>query len=229
MGYAISRIAVRGKSADAICKQLGLSRTEEFENTPDSTIVGADLPGGWYLVWGNDMTFTGKLPLDEISTRAEVVEFWVEEHVMVSGARGWANGEEQWSVEHDPGRGIMHLDARGHLPAAFVDIRDRLLREQEQTDERKAKVDHAFSIPIELARTLTGFAYGRDIPGATDEDSPFENLEAVEESQSAHGRPERGSLVVTFLFLALLICAPVLLVVLGCLASAGLRWLLALG
>lgn len=181
MSYAISWVAIRGKSPDVICEELGLTRTGEYDAVPDSPIAGAELPGGWYLVWSNAAS---DLSLSSISKGAEAVEFWVEEHVMACLARGWKDGSELWSVEHFSDKGIMHLEARGELPSQFAELRDQLLKRQADAG-KKPDVDYVIEIPVELARVITDFAYDRDIPGAADDDLPFEILEADEGSPVA--------------------------------------------
>ena len=178
MGYAISWVAVRNKSPDAICAELGLERTGQFDSVPDQPICGAELPGGWYLVWGNDMGFTNRLPLDKLSKGTELVEFLVEEHVMASYANGWKDGRRIWSIEHDAGQGIMHIEEEGNPPAQYAEIRDRLINAQE-AEGGKWEVDHVVDIPVQVAQLLTGFRYDEDIPDTTDEDVPFETLQPV--------------------------------------------------
>ena len=69
--------------------------------------------------------------LQRLSAGCEVVTGDVEEHVMVSIAIGWKDGQRVWSVTHDAQRDIEHLQTEGELPAAFTSIRDRLRFEQQ--------------------------------------------------------------------------------------------------
>src|SRR5438876_9355455 len=117
MGFAVSWLAVRGKPPTAILTELGLCGTGVYDEVPDSPhIWGADLPGGWYLVFANRCDFVDDLPLDRLSAAAEVVTCSVEEHVMVSCASGWSNGKELWSVAHDSELGIEQVEVEGDLP-----------------------------------------------------------------------------------------------------------------
>ena len=96
--------------------------------------------------------------VQRLSAGCEVITADVEEHVMVSVATGWKDGQRVWSVTHDAQREMEHLQAEGELPAVFTSIRDRLRAEQQEAGGRRADVDHLFDVPVELAQTLTGYA-----------------------------------------------------------------------
>ena len=53
MGWAITWCAVREEKADQFLNQLGLSRTGETEELPESLISTASLDTGWRVVWYN--------------------------------------------------------------------------------------------------------------------------------------------------------------------------------
>lgn len=190
MSYSQSWLAVRGKQPAAVLEALGLRVTGTREEIAESPIVGAELPSGWYLVVAGRSGHG--LMLDQtvqrLSAGCEIVTCDVEEHVMVSVATGWKEGQRVWSVTHDAQRDMGHLQVEGELPATFASIRDRLRSEQQTAGGSKADVDYIFDIPVELAQTLTGYRHDADIPGAGA--APFEVL--VETSSSAPasaGRP----------------------------------------
>jgi len=176
MGYSQSWLAVKGKAPAAVLEALGLQGTGTHEEIAESPIVGAELPGGWFLVVGERSGH--RLMRDPIVRRlsagCEVVTGDVEEHVMVSVTSGWKDGRRVWLVAHDGQRDVEHLEAEGELPLAFTGIRDRLRSEQQAAGGGSAGVDHIFDVPVELARTLTGYRHDADIPGAGAE--PFEVL-----------------------------------------------------
>jgi hypothetical protein len=176
MGYSISWLAVRGKPSNIVLTELGLRGTGEYDEVPDSPdLWGADLPDGWYLVFANRCDYVDKLPLDRLSAAAQVVTCFVEEHVMVSGASGWSDGKELWSVTHDSEQGIEHVEAEGDLPPMFTSIRDQLTAVQADAGGEESDVDYLFDVPIEVAKALTGFCHNEDIAGA--DDAPFEKLQ----------------------------------------------------
>ncbi len=171
MGFSLSWLAVRGKDAEAVRRQLGVSGTGEHEDVPDSPLLGAELPTGWYLVVANHSVVEETEPVSELSTGGEVVTCFVEEHVMYSRASGWKDGKRLWSITHDSQHGIDHLEAEGDPPAQFIPVRDRLTAKQIS----RGDADFIFDIPVEVAHALTGFRHDRDISGAADE--PYERLE----------------------------------------------------
>lgn len=193
MGFSQSWLAVRGKPPAAVLETLSLRGTAAREEIAESPIVGAELPRGWYLVVASRSGH--RLMHDQIFQRlsagCEVVTGDVEEHVMVSVATGWKEGQRVWAVTHDAQRDMEHLRTEGELPAAFTNIRDRLRSKQRTSGGRRADVDYIFDVPIELAQTLTGYRHDADIPGVGAE--PFEVL--VDASSSASASNERPSLL----------------------------------
>src|SRR5881394_4002592 len=106
MGFSLSWVAVRGRPAPDVLAELGLCRTGEFEEIPESMMTGAALPGGWYVVVVNRFNFIDDTRLDRLSVGAEVVTCATEDHVMISWASGWAGGRRLWSVRHEAERNI---------------------------------------------------------------------------------------------------------------------------
>src|SRR5687768_12041218 len=103
MGYSQSSLAIIRKSPDAILTTLGLRRTGEREEFPESPFVAASLPSGWLLVVvdGAEHAIISDETLRQLSADCEVVTCTVEEHVMVSEAAGWRDGQRVWRVTHD--------------------------------------------------------------------------------------------------------------------------------
>ena len=176
MGYALSWLAVRGKPRAAVLDALGLRATGTREEIAESPIVGAELPGGWFLVVTDSFghRFISAPVLKRLSAECEVVTCAVEEHVMTSDAAGWKHGQWIWWVWHDSQRGIPHIETDGDLPTVYRGIHDRLSSEQQAAGGEKANVDYIMDIPVELARSITGFRHEYDIEGGGDE--PFEVL-----------------------------------------------------
>ena len=171
-------VAVRGATRDEILATMRLRGTDKREEFPESAITGASLPSGWYLVTaeGEFGTFGNRATLKQLSQTAEVVMFYVEEHVMCSGAALWAEGREVWSVMHSADQGIMHLDAKGTLPPMFQPISERLRAEQTAAGGKKARVDCIFDIPVEMVEQLTGYRHPGDMPELGLGDHAFEVL-----------------------------------------------------
>jgi hypothetical protein len=187
MGFSQSWLAVKGKPRAAVLDELQLQSTGNREEIAESPIVGAELPGGWFLIVTDQAAhpFIGKTVLERLSAGCEIVTGYVEEHVMVSAATGWRNGRRIWSVAHDCQRDKQHLEALGELPVMFGGIRDSLYSEQRTVDEHRADVDLIFDVPLALAESLTGYRHDMDIPGGGDE--PFEVLVHTSVNRLARG------------------------------------------
>ena len=122
-----------------------------YRKTP---FCGGALPGGWFLIIHGRHEFTN----DEVrllSRGGEVVACFVEEHVMVSRAASWKDGERIWCVTHDAQEGDEHLDVEGEPPVGFAAIRDRLTKQQQED----GGADYIFNIPVDLAKELTGYSH----------------------------------------------------------------------
>src|SRR4051812_38540656 len=152
MGASLSWFAVRGKTPETVLKEFGL---KNIGKEPSKTVFcGGALPGGWFLVIQGRHEFTNE-EVRQLSRGCEVTACFVEEHVMVSRAAGWKNGEQLWCVTHDAQEGDGHLDVEGEPPAGFTAIRARLIKQQE-TD---GGADFIFNIPVDLAREITGYSH----------------------------------------------------------------------
>ena len=148
-------------------RELGLAETgERDELAAESGIGGASLPDGWYAVVFDryDHPLVGDDVLARLSEGCELVAAGAEEHVMVSFAEAWRDGERTWFVTHDSEQGIEHLDTDGSLPEGFEAIRSQGLDEQQAAGGEDADVDHLFDVPLETAKGITGFAYDETEP-----------------------------------------------------------------
>lgn len=168
MGYSLSWIAVKGKPAQAVRDELSFRRTDKREEIPESELAAVEMPSGWYLIVSNhtEQVVSDAAMRRLASSGCELVTCFVEEHVMISRATGWKDGQLQWSVTHDGQKGLLHLDVQGEPPAEFAAIRDRTFAEQSAGDR---DCDYLFDIPVETARSMTGYRHDEDIPGLSGE------------------------------------------------------------
>ena len=180
MGFSLTYIAIKGKTAEAILAELGLTATNEFGGFAETPYCAAPLPDGWYLVCENNSAeFTREPLLKQLSLNCEVITCSVEEHVMASSANAWQNGNELWSILHASGKGIEHLETRGSLPATFSAIRDDLQSKQRaenqalggknRRERAHAGTDYIFDIPVRTVQNLIGFKYDEECPGVPDD------------------------------------------------------------
>jgi hypothetical protein len=154
MGASLSWFAIRGKTPEAVLQSFGLKTVgKEYHKT---RFCGGVLPSGWFLVIHGRHEFAND-EARSLSSGCEVIACFVEEHVMVSRAAGWKNGEQIWSVTHDAEEGDGHLGVEGEPPAGFVAIRDRLTKQQEED----GGADFIFNIPVDLAKEITGYSHER--------------------------------------------------------------------
>jgi len=161
MGFSISWVAVKGRSKPAILAELGLQETGSPESVSDWPIGGADLPGGWYLLFLDDLLhpFTEDAALSSLSKGCYVVACQVEEHVMASAAFAYRDGRKTWDVTHEAELGKRHLAENGELPAEYGQVRDGLLKEQDVGDREEHGVDYVWDIPVTLAYEVVGFRH----------------------------------------------------------------------
>jgi hypothetical protein len=152
MGASLSWFAARGKPPAVVLQEFGLKNVgKEYCRTP---FCGGLLPSGWYLVIHGRHEFTND-EARQLSRGCEVIACFVEEHVMVSRAASWKNGEQIWSVTHNTEEGDRHLEVEGEPPASFAAIRDRLTKRQDEDDG----ADFIFDIPVDLAKAITGYSH----------------------------------------------------------------------
>jgi len=155
---------VKGKLPQAVRDELSFRMTDEREEIPESELTAVEMPNGWYLIVSNhtEQVVSDAAMRSLSSTGCELVTCFVEEHVMVSRATGWKDGQLRWSVTHDTQKDPMHLDVQGEPPPQFAAIRDRNFAEQAAADR---DVDWLFDIPVETARSVTGYRHDEDVPG----------------------------------------------------------------
>jgi|SRR3954469_20608667 hypothetical protein len=153
MGYAISWLAVRGSAESSVLGSLGLEKTGETEEIPESDWCNAQL-GDWIIVWSNRMG-PSKFRDAPSKLTGEVVICDVEEHVMFVSASAFNNGVRSWRIVHDAQQSRDHLIVEGNPPESFIRIRDEELARVESDRE----VDFVFEIPVRMAQELVGFRH----------------------------------------------------------------------
>jgi hypothetical protein len=176
MGFAISWVAVSGKEPQRVLEELGLSRTGEKEEFPESQFTCAPLPSSWFLVFANsfDSPITSEKTLGSLSTDCKLISCQIEEHVMFSSITCYSNGSQTWRIEHDAQQGIYHLSTIGSPPAQLDEIHAKLKAEQDNAGGTGADVDYIFDVPVAVAQAITSYRHDRDIEQAGPE--PFEVL-----------------------------------------------------
>jgi hypothetical protein len=166
MGFSHSWIGVRGRQRIGVFTDLGLQDTGKvIGDAPfDDKFSWAETDSGWLIICSNDFEFANDSRLAKASAGGEAVGVFLEEHVIVSGARGYTDGRSVWAVVHESERNPNHLEVHGAPPDPFREIRDQHLAKQSVEDalpqsERATGlgVDYLFDIPLALALALTGY------------------------------------------------------------------------
>jgi hypothetical protein len=162
MGFAISWLAVKGKSKAEVLAALRLEDTDEIDEANDEPISGDEFPNGWYVLFLNDYDHALIQPasLSALSVGCEVIACRIEEHVMASSATLYANGQRVWSIAHQgDGEDIYDLTVEGTPPKILAGIRSRLTKDQESEGGRAADVDYIFDIPLDVACAICGYRH----------------------------------------------------------------------
>jgi hypothetical protein len=160
MGFGVLLIAVSGKDPAAVHREYGVVPTDEFWESPEPPVAGANLPSGSYLLYIQDQIIPDDRVFARLSSNASLMACYVNETCMESLATKWVNGRNVWRVHHDASQhGNEHLEASGDLPSQYAGIRERLLEAWRDNHD----ADYVFDVPIMLVKELGGFQYDEDI------------------------------------------------------------------
>lgn len=172
MGYAISWIAIKGKSKENILKFFSFSETADTEEVPESEISAAELPSGWYLIWFNqfESPFTHAAVVSKLSQDCAVITCAVEEHVMYSRTEYWEHGSQTWKITHDSQNGIYDIQTTGTAPDFFESLKSEVCARQQAEGGEDADIDLIFDIPLEVVKHLTFFKHDELTPELEDQE-----------------------------------------------------------
>src|SRR5262249_25593428 len=128
-----SWVAFQGRPAASVRAELRLRAAAAGEGS-QSPYLGATLPDGWHLlIVGRSQRFVDPALLATLSRGCEAIACFIEDHVMVSQASGWADGRCLWKVDHDS-QAVDQLQVTGEPPALFGPIREDLEAKQRASD-----------------------------------------------------------------------------------------------
>lgn len=164
MGWMASWVGVQGVSRETVMEALS------FEETGDMVEPGSracdfsvgEVDDGWVIVFSEDFDWGTPARVVELSRLGPAVGLQFEDKVeMTSIACGAENGVELWRVSHvnEPGR---EIEVSGNPPAAFTEIRDRVLEDQEA--DKTGGVDYIHELPLEVAKSVCGYMADDWIP-----------------------------------------------------------------
>jgi len=158
MTSATGWVAIKGMDGDAVFAALDLVRNEQTSTHPRRGFA-ITLPSGWFIVVTR---FASPLIAEEslrpLSRGCTVVTCEQDEHQLVSSAACYIDGIRSWHVEHDGQQDdTRHLSTKGDLPRAFDAIYARIESLQDKADAYGDDLDHYFTLPPELAQSVTTF------------------------------------------------------------------------
>lgn len=172
-------LAVKGKSADDVCRDLGLRAGMAVTRPRHFALEGAMSNAGWYLIvadgWDHRLIQTPVLT--KLSAWCEVLTCTVEERNLSSAATGWQDGRRRWSVTYEGEESPGDVVADGDLPVTFAAIRRDLTAKSQAEDAGDLLLDPLFEIPIEAVRSAVGYRPDEASPAF---DGRFVLLEAVD-------------------------------------------------
>lgn len=163
MGFSASWIAVKGLAAETAIEALGLEVVSEGNPYPEGDVSIAALANGWTVVWfEQDVEAAFGAPARVLLPHGPAVACAVEEHVMFSEARGYADGAETWRVTWDCEKQDDEPTAAGDLPAAYAGVLAKAIEEQAAPDNQG--VDMLWDVPPDLAKSICGFRHDESLP-----------------------------------------------------------------
>jgi hypothetical protein len=154
-------MAVRGLDRAEIARRLDCEDTgKPFRDggSRKARLALGELENGWIVVLCRrnfDYFTPNRVRVWSASVEALVCQ--VEEHVMVSLAHAYRNGEQTWLVAHNPAHGFYSLHFDGDVPPALAPIRERLKAEQDAAGGESANVDFFFDVAPKLVAELCGY------------------------------------------------------------------------
>ncbi|MCE2574373.1 hypothetical protein [Komagataeibacter sp. FNDCR2] len=160
-GYAVGLFMVHGLDPAEILQRLGLKNAGAGTDMPTARQCIAPLPGGWCVLWCNDMADATALRarIAILGTGADVIVTAIDEHTYSSCATAHHNGVEIWSVTHDGGIGPHDLKTSGQPPTQLANLVAEMEKEEVESGYPPGAVDFYFDIPVALVHALTGFSY----------------------------------------------------------------------
>jgi hypothetical protein len=159
VGFRISWIGFDGKGRTSALEMVGLRDTGEPDEANEAPFSGAEIPGGWFILFSHDFQFASRERLAQLSIDCRIIACQVHEGIMFSAAYGYERGNRVWDLAHNAQQGIYDLSVSGSPPLSYESIRQRLTRKQEAT--AGSGVDYIFDIPVEVAAAICKYRYGQ--------------------------------------------------------------------
>jgi hypothetical protein len=162
VGFKVSWIGFDSIGKTSVLEMTGLQDTGEPDVANEAPFSGAEIPGGWFILFSNDFQFVSPERLAQLSVDCHIVACQVHEGIMVSAAFGYERGRCVWELVHNSQQSTRGLSVSGSPPPSFQSIRQRLMEKQEATvSDEGFKVDYIFDIPVEVAAAICKYRHDR--------------------------------------------------------------------
>ena len=150
---------MKGKAADAVCRDLELRPGMAITRPRRFALEGATSDAGWYLIVadGWDHRLIQEPVLTKLSAGCEVLTCSVDEGNISSRATGWRDGRRLWSVSYEGEETPGEVFTEGDLPVTFELISRDLTNKSKVEDACDLPLDPLFEIPIELVHNAAGY------------------------------------------------------------------------
>lgn len=180
MGFSMSWVAVAGKSKAEVLATLSLVDTGETDYANECPLSGTALPGGWYLLYVNEIVnpYNRAPALRKLSAGGRALVVQVEEHIMSSSVFMYEDGVKTWDVTHESHHDVYHLAVEGTPPPALEGIRADMAAKQDAEGGNEADVDYLFDVPAILAATICGYRHD-EVALASGEEVEYTRLVAA--------------------------------------------------
>lgn len=153
MGFKLTWMATQEADEVAMLDRLNLRVADDAEGYYSADYTLGRLPGGWLIVVSNKQVRLDKLA-PAVVPEGFAVTGWMNETVMVSEARGFRDGVQEWAVIHDLEKDPSGMRVEGTPPEAFSEIHRLAQAEQAKGEE---DVDYVFETPVKLSASICGF------------------------------------------------------------------------
>lgn len=174
MGISSSWIAIKGIDQAVLLDRLSVHDTGQVVAPWRSRLSFGRSNSDWLIVCSNDLDFASK-NIAALSSGAQALGCWLEEHVMASGACAYSDEAHVWSIDYDcdPSKG---LSTRGALPEVFESIHREVRAEQAAEED----ADIVFDTPMRVVAALSDFRL---------DESDSESFTKLERSGASGGLP----------------------------------------
>lgn len=163
MGMSCHCLVLTGTTLKNVCDELSIRTTGETAEVAEAELAAMMLDDNRLALMFLDDDLLQPEPevFSALSRFGSVASCNLHEGSMISGAQGWTNGEESWTVWHDAQVGPEDLRATG---SPVLDL-EAMKSEARHLRAESSDVDFFFDIPVKAFVAAGGFDYSRVVKG----------------------------------------------------------------